>query len=632
MAVSKEAIALQTPSVSSMAAIALDALPQPVLLVDGFDARFTIILANAAARELLGAHHSPLIGASALDFVEHSSRKAFVDALGRTTIDGVEQLQQLDWVLRKFDCESATRIALLPNSELGSAVMLTLPQTDPVESRFREVSANSSFSRLVSQVGGPPRLGRWEQGADEDSLGASQTLERITTWLKLSLRAARMYAWRWDRQADRFEMVLPEELERYVPSDLHGMQGFLARVHPDDADRVSRSTQLSLDNGLEFKEEFRFRRGDDQYRWYASVGRPILSETGATTGFVGATQDVTDRRMSQVRVGDYGELLRNATANTADLLLLLDRDLNIRFCNRSINGLSARELAGVSAQRVLNPHDWSMHSEILNAVLLSGTPASFSHEALGDDGDAHCYQNRAVPVYDKGVISGLSVTITDITERLRLEREILEIAAHEQERIGQDLHDGLGQELTGVALMLRALSGKIQRDPVGVGAELDEIVAMVNRTISTVRSLARGLSPINSDRGGLVGALRSLAARSRDSYGLNVRFRSKIWPQLTLDETHSSHLYRIAQEALTNVARHAQATSAEIRLLVLDNKFTFTVSDDGVGLQRTPRSSDGMGLKLMAYRAARIGAELEVIPNEPRGTVVRITGEQPKLL
>jgi two-component system, NarL family, sensor histidine kinase UhpB len=587
MAASREEVALEVRSGNSYTALALDAVREAVLIVDARGPRFNIILANAAARRLFRHQRAPLVGASALEFLEFDSRRSFADSIIRLKGGGNRETEPLAWIGPDFSGPLTTEFKVLADPEMDSAVMITLPSTR-----------------------------------------ASQ----VTEWLKLSMRAAAMYAWRWEREADLFALVLPDDLARHVPSDFRSMQGFFSRVHPGDFDRVSRAVQLAIDEAVEFKEEFRFRMNDDQYRWYASVGRPMLDDNGVVVGLVGATQDVTHRRTSQARVREFGELVRTATANSSDVLLLLDCDLKIRFCNRSIAGLSPQSMTGQLAKRVMNPHDWLMHSQLLQSVVATGVPVSFSHEALGEDGDTHRYESRAIPVYDKGVISGVSVTVTDITERMRLEREILEISTREQERIGQDLHDGLGQELTGVALMLRSLANKIRRDYPNASDDVDDIVVVVNRSIETARSLARGLSPLNSDRGGLVQALRALAARSRELYGLNVRFRSKIWPQLTLDETRSSHLFRIAQEALTNVARHAQATRADVRLLVADNKFTLTIADDGVGLDRSCKSINGMGLKLMAYRAGMIGAKLEISSNEPKGTLVRITGEQPALM
>jgi signal transduction histidine kinase len=134
---------------------------------------------------------------------------------------------------------------------------------------------------------------------------------------------------------------------------------------------------------------------------------------------------------------------------------------------------------------------------------------------------------------------------------------------------------------------------------------------------------------VRTDSGGLPFALRALADRSRDLYGLEVNFCSEIWPDITLSETTASHLYRIAQEALTNAARHGQASMVEIFLLVTKNTFLLRITDDGAGIGSPAAPADGMGLKIMGYRAGMIGAKFEIGPNVPQGTVVCVTGEQP---
>jgi two-component system, NarL family, sensor histidine kinase UhpB len=234
-----------------------------------------------------------------------------------------------------------------------------------------------------------------------------------------------------------------------------------------------------------------------------------------------------------------------------------------------------------------------------------------------------------VLVRDDGINTGISISTRDITERKRLEQEILDISGRERQSIGRDLHDGLGQELTGVALMLRGLSSRLQQSCPEAMDSVDEIVGLVNQSIENARSLARGLLPVRTETGGLVFALRELASRSRDLYGLEVSFRAEVWPELTLDETDASHLYRIAQEALTNSARHGQATRVDIFLLVTRSTFLLCISDNGEGFRPPTSPYTGMGLKIMQYRAGMIGASFEIAPNEPRGTVVRVTGEQP---
>jgi len=213
----------------------------------------------------------------------------------------------------------------------------------------------------------------------------------------------------------------------------------------------------------------------------------------------------------------------------------------------------------------------------------------------------------------------------DITERKRLEQEILDVSARERQSIGRDLHDGLGQELTGVALMLRAVSSQLQRSP-DLVEKVNEIVGHVNQSIETARTLARGLLPVRNETGGLPFALRTLAARSRELYGLDVKFRAEVARDFAFDETNASHLYRIAQEALTNAARHGRATLVDIFLRATTDGFSLRITDDGAGVVRTAVSSAGMGLKIMKYRADTIGAQFNIHTNEPHGTVVTVAG------
>jgi PAS domain S-box-containing protein len=221
----------------------------------------------------------------------------------------------------------------------------------------------------------------------------------------------------------------------------------------------------------------------------------------------------------------------------------------------------------------------------------------------------------------------LRVTTAD---RRRLEREILEISSRERQSIGRDLHDGLGQELTGVTLMLRALSTRIQSACPAMSDNVEEIIGVVNQSIESVRSLARGLMPASLDRDGLTPALRALAARGRTLYGLDVLFHVQGSPELLMDEASASHLYRIAQEALTNAARHGHATAVQILLSSTATDFLLRISDNGCGMTAAAHASKGMGLKIMAYRAGMIDATLEVVKNEPRGTIVQITGQHPR--
>ena len=257
---------------------------------------------------------------------------------------------------------------------------------------------------------------------------------------------------------------------------------------------------------------------------------------------------------------------------------------------------------------------------------------TYEFESRSNDGDIQYFENRAVLVRDNGIGTGISIAVRNIIERKRLEQEILDVSSRERQTIGRDLHDGLGQELTGVALMLRGLAKRIQKQCPDVVDQVNEIVLLVNESIETARSLARGLLPVNKEGGGLAFSLQALAERSHALYGFEVQFRAKVLPGLALNETTASHLYRIAQEALTNTARHGRASKAAIFLLLTRSKFLLRISDNGIGLGAPSETASGMGQKIMRYRASMIGASFEIVPNRPHGTVVRVSGDCPMVM
>jgi signal transduction histidine kinase len=204
-----------------------------------------------------------------------------------------------------------------------------------------------------------------------------------------------------------------------------------------------------------------------------------------------------------------------------------------------------------------------------------------------------------------------------------LETEIREISQREHERIGHDLHDGLGQELTGVSLLLKSLEDAIERDAPQLRARVHSVRDMVEQSISTARSLAQGLSPVHLDRDGFAGALEQLAASSEALYGIPVRFACHANRALPAQLAGAPDLYRIAQEAVRNAARHSGASEIRVELVIDDDQLSILVEDDGQGIAKTASPNRGMGLKIMRYRASIVGASLEIGERDGGGTVVR---------
>jgi PAS domain S-box-containing protein len=453
---------------------------------------------------------------------------------------------------------------------------------------------------------------------------AQIALENSTGWLKLSMNMANMHAWRWDRAQNAFEFANLEDPQAHLPSIFPDMETMLMRVHPKDQSAVKRAIESAFSGQVEVRQEFELLGNDGRYRSYATTARPLFEGT-AVRGLVGVIQDVTARRDSERRLRRSEELLRATTANTADTLFLLDTAMRVRFVNKSVNGLSSEQIIGREIDTLLPDAARAGVLRKLGNLLETGEAITFEFESFLS-GRAQYFENRAVLVREDGVATGISISMRDITERKGLEQEILDVSGRERQSIGRDLHDGLGQELTGVALMLRGLASRIQERCPDVVENVNEIVGHLNQSIETARSLARGLLPVRTETGGLTAALRALAARSRDVYGLEVTFSSAVSPEFDLSETHASHLYRITQEALTNAARHGRATLVDISLVARAEGFCLSITDNGVGMVGAAPSPSGMGLKIMKYRADMIGAKFDIASNEPQGAMVTVTG------
>ncbi|MGA2017592.1 MAG: sensor histidine kinase [Opitutaceae bacterium] len=206
-------------------------------------------------------------------------------------------------------------------------------------------------------------------------------------------------------------------------------------------------------------------------------------------------------------------------------------------------------------------------------------------------------------------------------ERVRLEKVVLEITERERRAIGHDLHDGLSQHLTGTALVAQALGARLAARSAEEAPEVGKIVALIEQGIEQTRSLAKGLLLAEIERDGLVTALEGLAAATRAQYRVECAFGCEDVVRLGESGT-ATHLYRIAEEATRNAIRHGRARRVALALSNNDGSLVLTVSDDGIGLPPPGRRGQGLGLKIMAHRAAIIGASFEARPLAQGGTTV----------
>jgi PAS domain S-box-containing protein len=351
--------------------------------------------------------------------------------------------------------------------------------------------------------------------------------------------------------------------------------------------------------------------------------RPVLSD-GVVVGVVTNITDVTEQRRAQENLALQAMIIETMREG----VLLLERTGHILLTNPSIErslGYPRGALVGrnIAEFSTLPPQAFR---ELLQGVLAdidAGEAPQQELEGRRADGTrltASCICTGVTIAGERRVIA----VISDITERKQLEREVLQVAAREQQRIGGDLHDGLGQQLTGVALLLKGVTKKL--GPLagrGVRDEVDRVIRLVNDAIESTRSLARGLSPVSAGHNGLQVALQELAIRTRDFYRVDVSLDFRLPSFLRFDDDVANQLYRIAQEAVTNAVRHGKARHVAVQLHVAAGQAELTITDDGRGFDPRTVLPTSTGLKIMRFRAQMVGGYLTVDALPGAGATLR---------
>ncbi len=209
--------------------------------------------------------------------------------------------------------------------------------------------------------------------------------------------------------------------------------------------------------------------------------------------------------------------------------------------------------------------------------------------------------------------------IMDLREQQNLERELLEIPAREQRRIGQELHDGLGQQLTGLSMLAQSLLNKASKPEHELAVQLTE---GLQQALSHVRTLSRGLIPVQIDIDGFTAALRSLIQEVEKRSGIPIELHIDDVVHLS-DNTTALHLYRVAQEALNNAVKHAGAKKISVSLKTEYQRGVLEVFDNGCGISITPDASPGLGLRIMKHRCGLFDGEVTIDPVKLGGTRLR---------
>ena len=375
-------------------------------------------------------------------------------------------------------------------------------------------------------------------------------------------------------------------------------------------------------------------------------GRPRTGGAGA--GQVGSSRrlgavneklkrEAAERERAERSLRESEARARAVLDTAVDAIITIDsRGVMLSFnpAAERLFGYRAAEAVGKNVSMLMPSPHAERHDGYLATYLRSGRARiiGIGREVVGLRKDGSTFPlDLAVSEVNVGGRRTFTGIVRDLTERKRLEQEILEIAEREQRRIGQDLHDGLCQQLTGIAFLTKTLQHRLSTGERPEAAEASEVARLLGDAIEQARGLSRGLHPVEPKPEGLADALRSLAVDVSTLFGIRCRFSDGRTSGHSrrgeaVDTLAATHLYRIAQEAVNNAVRHGSPQRVRIGFHRRGDRLVLTVADDGKGFNLRTELDRGAGAGLMGIRerVELLGGRLGIQARRGRGTIVTV--------
>ena len=469
----------------------------------------------------------------------------------------------------------------------------------------------------------------------------SQQLELRRIGMALANTEAQ-YALILDRVGDALFCALPNGRINYVSSAWSDLTGTLASDsigkllldYFEGADRAALAqlmaqAQAGVSGSVEVQHGFK----QGSRRWLLVIVAPA-NAGDLVGGVIGRVTDVTRLKEAELQHRLDVERLRRQTTLFEKTQMAgriggweLDLDTStLAWTDETyrIHGRKRDEYVP-TVQDALSYYTYSSRKKIraaFDALLASGAPYELELCIMNACDEKRWVRTNGYREEDNGTPRRLYGTFQDITERRLLESTVLTAAQDERERLGYALHDGISQELTGTALMLRALADRADALDPALAEDLRYATGLVNDSLENCRALAQQVAPASPTRGGLESALRNLALRTKKSSGMDVALDLRVSAGPPLGTVTSDHLYLIAQEALTNAVKHSEARSIRVEFALEPGSVYLCVMDDGRGISPL-KATSGMGIQIMRHRARSVHAKLEIVQGKDGGTAVR---------
>lgn len=332
--------------------------------------------------------------------------------------------------------------------------------------------------------------------------------------------------------------------------------------------------------------------------------------------------EIEEREKAEIKLREGEEVARALINSPSEPVFLVSVDGVIIDSNAELEKRLRHpksDIIGKSMFDFIDEVSAARYREKMDAVFSSGKAVRFENQLGGSWYDTIIY-----PVPDhQGSVAKLAIFAHDITETRRLQKDIMAISELERQRIGQDLHDGLGQKLTGIAFLAEALKGSMKEKNYPELEDIEEISANITESIDHARKISSGLWTTRLESYDAEGALRELADDTETLFGITCRLNSRT-REPVINSSVVINLYFICRESINNAIKHGGADHIDITLADDSENLYLEIRDNGAGAPDTFVKSGGIGLRIMRYRAGIIGGTC-VFENTPEGFLVRVS-------
>lgn len=395
-------------------------------------------------------------------------------------------------------------------------------------------------------------------------------------------------------------------------------------IEPEFHELVKQKINFSIQNRkpTDYEVKGASNKYYDEVIWYATRVSPLIVEN-EVKAIILHSNDIIDLKQFEEELSKTKVHLQAMVEAVPDMIVILNKDGLVldykapadpyfeipnltRIKGKYVETLLPKDLALQTLQKVRECLDKKQ-----TTILEHTNPSLLNRYRSFEGRISRVDENEAL------------VIVRDTSRTKKMQKEILDVSGRTQRRIGQDLHDSLSQQLTGIAMMTKVLEKKLNDQESDFAADAGLIVKLVNECIDQAHNLSRGLHPVELERNGFIAAIKELMLLSEKLYQIKCSCTCTEDSDIH-DLSKATHVYRIVQEAITNAAKHSGCDKITTDVSKNDNLVIVTITDNGKGFDMNNLSDPGLGLNIMKYRASMVGARVSVDSQPASGTQITI--------